>query len=46
MFVTDGVPYMDQIDLSENYLYSIGPCAKKKKMKKQFHKNVSMNVIS
>ena len=40
------IQFIGQIDMLKNYLYSIGPCAKKKKrkLKKQLHENVNLNV--
>ena len=35
---------MGQVDLFENYLYTIGPCAKKNLFSKNFTKNVNINV--
>ena len=37
---------LDQIDLCDNYSYWLALCAKIDTLKKQWHKNVNMNIVS
>ena len=50
MVVPIGVPFMSQIDLFENYSYSIGASEKEKTLEKKLHKKCThgriMNAVS